>query len=68
MLVQDTGFARTFPVGEGLIAFTTFAEAVEGAERIASDYAAHSRAARRIAEEELDSSRVLTRFLEEALL
>ena len=32
-LVQDTGFSRTYPVGEGLIAFRTLDEAVRGCVR-----------------------------------
>ena len=47
VLVQDTGFSRNYPVGEGLVTFRTMEEAVAGAERIARDYAEHSRAAAR---------------------
>src|SRR5262249_12092203 len=65
VLVQDTGFGRHLPVGEGLVAFGTLDEAVEGAERIARDYDRHSRAARAIAEEHFDSDRVLGRLLQE---
>jgi hypothetical protein len=64
-LVQDTGFSRTYPVGCGLVPFRTLAEAVEGAERIDRDYAAHSRAARAIAEQLFDSDAVLTNLLRE---
>jgi hypothetical protein len=66
-LVQDTGFSRNLPTGEGLIPFRTFDEAVEGAERIASDYDLHCRAARELAEELFDSDVVLAGFLEDAL-
>jgi hypothetical protein len=66
-LVQETGFDRNYPVGEGLLSFRTLDEAAEGAERIRSDYERHSRAARALAEERFDSDGVLTRFLEEAL-
>ena len=65
-LLQDTGFSRNYPVGEGLVAFTTLDEAAAGAERIASDYEAHRAAARALAEERFDSDRVLPRFLAEA--
>jgi len=65
-LVQDTGFSRTLPVGEGLLAFRTLDEAVAGAARIAADYERHRRAARRIAEECFDSDKLLTRLLEDA--
>jgi hypothetical protein len=65
-LLQDTGFSRNYPVGEGLVAFTTLDEAAAGAERIASDYEAHRAAARALAEERFDSDKVLSRFLAEA--
>jgi hypothetical protein len=64
-LVQDTGFSRNYPVGEGLVAFRTMEEAIEGAERIARDYEEHGRAARAIAEAHFDSDRVLGRLIEE---
>jgi hypothetical protein len=63
-LVQDTGFRRNYPVGEGLVPFTTLEEAVAGAKRIAADYSGHAAAARAFAEEFLDSDKVLQRLLE----
>jgi len=65
VLVQDTGFSRTLPVGEGLLSFRTVQEAAKGAEQIAESYDRHSQAARRIAEEYFDSDTVLGRFLDE---
>jgi hypothetical protein len=64
-LVQDTGFSRNLPVGEGLLAFRTLDEAVAGAEAIRTDYVRHSAAARRIAEDYFDSDKVLGTMLEE---
>lgn len=64
-LVQDTGFARHYPVGDGLIAFRTLDEAAQGAERIAANYSAHCRGARQLVEEYFDSDKVLTKFLDE---
>lgn len=58
-LVQDTGFTRHYPVGEGLLTFRTLDEAVEAAERIANDYPKHCAAARRLAEVYFDSDRVI---------
>jgi hypothetical protein len=58
-LIQDTGLARHFPLGRGLLAFRTLEEAVDGVERISSDYDSHCEAARRIAEEFFDSEKVL---------
>jgi hypothetical protein len=66
-LVQDTGFSRNYPVGEGLLAFRTPDEAAAGASRIATRYDDHSAAARALAEEHFDSDKVLARFLEKAL-
>jgi glycosyltransferase involved in cell wall biosynthesis len=63
-VVQETGWSRNYPSGKGLLRFTTVAEAVDAANQIASDYAAHSRAAREIAEEFFDSDKVLTQLLE----
>jgi hypothetical protein len=62
-LVQDTGFGRALPVGEGLVPFRTLDDAVAGAERIARDYAGHCEAARAIAEEHFTSDRVLGEML-----
>jgi hypothetical protein len=63
-LVQDTGLADHYPLGVGLVAYSTLDEAADGAERILADYADQARAARRFAERELDSRIVLTRLLE----
>jgi len=65
-LVQDTGFSRLLPVGDGVVAFTTLDEAVAGAADIADRYAEHCVAARRLAEEHFDAARVLARFSEQA--
>ena len=64
-LVQDTGFSRNYPLGEGLVAFRTLDEAVAGAVRIARDYENHCRAARAIAEDYFDSDRVLGQLVDE---
>ena len=62
-LVQDTGFSRRLPCGEGLVPFTTVDEAAAGAERIARDYEAHCAAARAVAEECFESGKVLRGML-----
>jgi hypothetical protein len=64
-LVQDTGFGRNLPAGEGLVAFRTLEQAVAGAECIARDYERHRRAARALAEAYFDSNTVLGRLVEE---
>jgi hypothetical protein len=67
VLVQDTGFASTLPVGEGLLAFADPGDAAVAAHALVDDYDRHARAARAIAEEHFDSDRVLAQLLEAAL-
>jgi hypothetical protein len=64
VLAQETGFSRFLPAGEGLLAFGTLDEAVAGVEAIRSGYARHARRARELAEDLLDSDRVLEQLLE----
>lgn len=64
VVVQDTGFSENIPTGEGLLAFTKLDEAVLGIEAVERDYAAHQRAARRLAETEFASEIVLGALLE----
>jgi hypothetical protein len=65
VLVQDTGVSKDIGGDEGLVTFTTIDQACRGAERIASDYDAHSSAARRIAEKFFDSDVVLGDMLDQ---
>jgi len=66
-VVQDTGFGDALPVGKGLLSFRTIDEAVAAIDDVQSDYEAHARAARELAERYLDSDRVLASLLGEAL-
>src|SRR5262249_55741394 len=59
VVAQDTGFGSVLPVGEGLLAFSDTEEALEACQRVERDYARHSRAARRIAEEHFRAETVL---------
>jgi hypothetical protein len=65
VLVEDTGFSRNYPVGDGLLTFATQQQAIAGAHDIIANYPAHSCAARQIAEEYFDSNRVLTQLLDD---
>ena len=65
VLAQDTGFGAHLPTGMGLLAFRDLDEAADAVAAVRSEYTAHSRAARRIAVEYLDSNRVLPRLLSE---
>jgi hypothetical protein len=64
-LVQDTGLSRSYPVGEGLVTFQTFDEAVEGARRITQNYPHQCRAARALAEQYFDSDIILGGLVEQ---
>jgi hypothetical protein len=64
VLAQDTGFSEFLPVGEGLLAFNTTEEALAGIEGMRDRYEIHRHAARAIAEEFLDSDKVLARLLD----
>lgn len=62
-LVQDTGIRDIYPTGEGLLVFSDMDEALDGVERICSDYDRQAKAARAIAEEYFDSDKVLRQLL-----
>jgi hypothetical protein len=66
VVLQSTGFEDVLPTGEGLLSFQTLEQAAEALARVRADYARHSRAAREIAREHLDSERVLPRLLQAA--
>jgi hypothetical protein len=59
VVTQDTGFGNQLPVGQGLFAFRDTADAARAITAIASNYAAHSRAAREIAGEYFRAEKVL---------
>jgi hypothetical protein len=63
VVAQETGFSRHLPVGEGLLSFETAEQAAGAIDEIAADYERHARAARSLAEAELDSAVVLERLL-----
>jgi hypothetical protein len=66
VVVQDTGFSRVLPTGEGLLAFNTFEDAAEAIRSVEADYPNHSNAAQAIAKEYFDSDTVLTRLIYDA--
>jgi len=67
VLARDTGLGDLYPLGEGLLAFTTVDDAAAGVAAIAADYPRHCRAAREIAAAEFDSDQVLAHFLDDVL-
>jgi hypothetical protein len=67
VIVQDTGLSKTIPVGEGVLTFSTIDEAIAAVESLRHAPGRHARAAREIASEYFDSSKILTQLLETAL-
>lgn len=65
VVMQDTGFSRHLPCGEGLFAVNNIDEAQEAIEKIERDYHFHANMARTIANEHLSTRVVLHKFLED---
>jgi hypothetical protein len=59
VVLQDTGFSRHLPVGEGLFAVNNIDEAKDAIERIEKDYDRHSKKARQIALDYLDTRKTM---------
>ena len=66
VVTQETGFSKYVPVGAGLLAFSTVEEAAAALDEINRDYAHHSHAARRIAEEYFGADLVLAQLCRDA--
>jgi hypothetical protein len=67
VVLQDTGFSRILPAGEGILPFKTVDEAVTAIEEVMGNYDRHAKTARAIAEDYFDSDKVLSRLIEQAL-
>lgn len=67
VIAEDTGFGRRLPVGDGLLAFRNVDDVVDAAGALEREYEHHREAARSIAEDHLDSDRVLTALLDRVL-
>jgi hypothetical protein len=67
VLVQDTGQGDWLPIGEGIVTFRNFSEALKGIETINADYNHHRRAARALAEQYFEADKVLAALLEKAM-
>jgi hypothetical protein len=65
-VLQDTSWSHVYPTGRGLFAYQTIDEALAGIKTINADYAAHSRAARQLAEEMFDARKVLADLIAKA--
>ena len=61
-IVQETGWSDYIPAGDGLLAFSTLEEAVQGIADINDHYCEHQAAARALAEQFFDAKKGLHRF------
>jgi hypothetical protein len=66
VITQETGFSKFVPTGRGLFSFGSLDEILDAVERVASDYDAHSAAAREIAAEYFAADKVIGRLLDQA--
>ena len=64
VVAQDTGFATYLPTGQGLLAFSTAAEAADAIDTVSGAYDLHCRRAREVAEAHFRSDFVLNTLLE----
>ncbi len=65
VITQSTGFENVLPTGEGLFAFRDMDEILRAIDTIESDYPAACRAARAVAEEHLEATRVCGKLLDD---
>jgi hypothetical protein len=67
VVTQASGFDRWLPTGEGLFSFQTVDQAADALNTIAGDYPRHAAAARRIAQQFMDSNVVLSDLLQRVM-
>ena len=65
--MQDTGFARWPPAGEGVLAFHAPVEVLAKIEEVEANFEAHCQAAKTIADEYFNYRKVLPALIEQAL-
>jgi hypothetical protein len=66
VITQETGFSNCLPTGRGLFGFETMNDILAAVDKIETDYEAHSRAAREIAEEHFAAEKVLGKLMQQA--
>ena len=67
VVIQNTGFSNWMETGSGVISFSTPEEALSGIEEVNSRYEFHCRAARDIAREYFDSTKLLQHLIERSM-
>lgn len=64
VVAQSTGIEHRYPVGEGLLTFSTLEEAVSGVQEVLGNYEHHAKRARELAQEYFESDKVLGELLD----
>jgi hypothetical protein len=67
VVLEDTGFSRQLPTGNGLLSFTSHDEALQALRTVTEDYVHHCRCARAIAESYFDARVILSQLLEQVV-
>ncbi len=65
VVMQDTGFSKILPTGEGLLTFTNLEDAISAIEEVEGNYSRHCQAAYGIAQDYFNSDQVLRKLLED---
>ena len=66
VIIQETGFTKHYGGEAGLLAFSSLGEIVEAVKMINGDYPKHARAARQIARDVFEATKVLKSLLDRA--
>ena len=64
VLLQETGYSKWLPTGNGVLAFENLNEAVEGIENVSNNYEIHCKEARSISIEYFNSEKVLRELIQ----
>ncbi|MCK8602048.1 glycosyltransferase [Desulfoferrobacter suflitae] len=67
VIVQDTGFGRVIPAGDGILTFNDMEQARDAIERLRNEPEKHATAALAMAREYFDANKVLAKLIERAL-
>jgi hypothetical protein len=66
VITQETGFSKFYPSGKGLYGFTTMEDILAAVDAIEGDYAGNCKAARELAEEYFDATKVVGSLMQRA--
>jgi hypothetical protein len=64
VVIQDTGFTKTIPAGEGILSFESLEESIDGIQEVEVNYKRHRQAARSIADTYFGSDNVLSHLID----